>query len=302
MNFTDFQTALLDEIKVISGEELEVFPKKLNKNNGVIKDAMCIRKKGEAMAPLIYLEDYYSQYKNGVPLITLARHMIKLYQEDIPKKAPTSLKSFNDFETVRNKIFCRLVNYEMNSTLLARIPYRRTLDLAITYYYHVDDLVCKDATIVITNEHLIKWKIGEDTLYHIAWENTIRELPCDVERIEDTLRDLMTPEELEEISLSDHSDSDFIPMHIITNSSRCMGAISILYPLSLKKTADHLNSNLYILPSSIHECILIPQHKSYSKQDLEQIVTDINTTQVAPQEVLSNRVYFYNRGKDTISL
>ena len=139
-------------------------------------------------------------------------------------------------------------------------------------------------------------------LYHIAWENTVNQLPSDLKSIEDTLRELMTPEELDEFSIQSEPNPNSVPMHIITNSRRCMGAICILYPESLKKASDRLNSNLYILPSSIHECILVPEHKTYSKDGLEEMVTDINATQVDPQEILSNNVYFYDRSKDLISL
>ena len=74
----------------------------------------------------------------------------------------------------------------------------------------------------------------------------------------------------------------------------------MLYPGVLKAFAEKLEQDFYVLPSSVHETILVPAGKGTDKDTLREIVTDINRTQVAEDEVLADSVYYYSRSKDQL--
>ena len=63
-----------------------------------------------------------------------------------------------------------------------------------------------------------------------------------------------------------------------------------------------LGENYYILPSSIHEVIVVPESKSPVKQDLEEMVREINETQVEEEEILSYRAYYFSRKENRLIL
>lgn len=93
-----------------------------------------------------------------------------------------------------------------------------------------------------------------------------------------------------------------IPMYVITNRARTNGAGAILYPELLKDFATAIHKDLFILPSSVHECILLPVFGDENIDELKSMVKDINETQVAPEEVLSDSVYYYSMEKQCIEL
>ena len=85
------------------------------------------------------------------------------------------------------------------------------------------------------------------------------------------------------------------PMYVLTNRKRCNGAACVLYEQVLENFAKKINDNLYILPSSVHEVIMIPASFAGKASQLREMVEEINATQVEDEEVLSDSVYFFNR-------
>jgi hypothetical protein len=89
-------------------------------------------------------------------------------------------------------------------------------------------------------------------------------------------------------------------MYVATNSRQANGATVICYPDFLRKISESMNTDFYILPSSIHEVILVPMDNGININDLTQMVQQVNKTQLEPEEVLSNHAYYYCRQKNKI--
>lgn len=301
MDYTLFQTTLAKEVQRLAGEDINITIQHMKKNNGVTLDALCIRQEDETVAPLIYLDDFYSRYQQGASITHLAQTLVDQYRET-PPNTHISMKEFRDFDSAKNRIYCRIVNYELNDDRLLEIPHKRFLDLAITYYYQVEESILRDATITITNAHFSFWNISMEDLHETAWKNTLVQFPSNLQSMEDALKEMLCEEEQEELTELSDSQASPVPMYLLSNASRCLGAICMMYPGALKEAAEHLQSNLFILPSSIHECILVPESRSFPKEELEDMVISINTTQLEPQELLSNHVYYYDLDEDSIRL
>jgi hypothetical protein len=110
------------------------------------------------------------------------------------------------------------------------------------------------------------------------------------------------PEELSQYLLPQSKINSQPRMYILTNQKGINGASCLLYENVIRQFAGQINSDLYILPSSIHEIILIPKKQNMKKETFTQMVEDVNRTQVAVEEVLSDHVYHYSREKDRILL
>ncbi len=144
------------------------------------------------------------------------------------------------------------------------------------------------------NEHMKVWGISPDELHECAMKNSRELMPVEVQDIGSLLASMGCPVDLVGVSET--------PMlYVISNKQRCNGAASILYSDCLDQLSEKLGSDLYILPSSVHETLALSVGKS-AVSELAQMVREVNATQVSPQEQLSDHVYRYDAKARTLSL
>ena len=170
-------------------------------------------------------------------------------------------------------------------------PFYRIQDLAVTFRV----LAQKDekgiATVMVTNAMMKQWGLTLEELKELACVNTPRLFPVRVEPLAKVLEDFLPPE---------HAES--IPLYVMTNSVGINGASCILYERVLENLASEWRTDIFILPSSVHEVLLLPVQKGFDKDYLEKIVRESNKTVVSQEEFLSDHVYFYVRKINEIML
>ena len=272
------------------------------KNNNVQLDGLTIMEGGTNLSPTIYLNYFYETYQNGVEFSSILDTILHTYQSNKPRgKIDTSF--FTDYANVRPHIAYKLIHYERNRHLLADLPHFRYLDLAIVFYCLVSSSPSGNATILIRKDHLRFWNISPTQLFDAAKENTPRLLSYDLRNMNDLMEELLAPAHS---TLSDpdikKEDAAICPMYVLTNQNKLNGASCILYEHLLEHFADRLCCDLYILPSSIHEVIMIPATSDTSYQELSQMVQEVNDTQVSPEEILSDHVYYFSRSSGSIRM
>lgn len=196
------------------------------------------------------------------------------------------------------EILYQLINYEENRSLLERTAHIRYLDMAIIFYYWKDVNDRSLGARIVSSRQMEAWGYTLEELERAAALNTPRLFPVSFQPIEELMRELIG----EDLWDTEQVDSVLIPMHVLTNQSKLFGAASILYPKVLWAVSHTLQDDLYILPSSIHECIIVPMSIKYSRNELQKIVREINETQVPKAEILSNHVFIYRKNKDCIEL
>lgn len=307
MTYEDFKIALTSEVVHQAGEEVDVRLHKITKNNGVVMDAMTIMAKGGHVAPTLYLLEYYVRHQEGESVKSMAAEAIKLsLSNPIEKILPEGF--FMTYESVKNRICYRLINYEKNEVFLKEIPHKRYWDLAMVFYYAVDADVLHHATVLIRNTDMERWNVQEEDLMKAAMRNTPVIFPWRFASIQHVIEELMF-EGIEEAMATIEktceimqADEESVPMYILTNKERHYGAACILYPGLLASIADRFGCDLYILPSSIHECIIMPVSEWYTKDGLSKMVQEINEREVDDVEILADHVYVYERETEEIQL
>lgn len=293
MNFNEFKEELVKALSNVF-ENTEISFNTVTKNNGLTLDGLVIISPTSNISPTIYVNHYFEQYENGRDFEDIVNAIADVYTDALPK-TNFDIQSFTEWERVKGNIIYCLVNREKNAELLEKVPHREFLDLAIIYKCLVstsDTDGC--ATIQIKNEHMEYWNVSESDLFTVASENTPNKLKADLMNMFSAISGML--------DLDTDIDLSPSPMFVLSNTSKLNGATAILYNNVLKEFADKVKSDLYILPSSIHETILLPSFEGMSKDELKEMVECVNATQVAPHEVLSDNVYFYDRAKDEISL
>ena len=292
MSFEEFTDYILRHVLIDWKEEASVSLQKVMKNNGTVYTGLHIREREGNMIPAIYLEPYYDKYKKGDSLYSIIRELRENYEW-----AMTRMGSYDfdlaDYNSVKDKLIYRLVNYEKNKDMLNSCPHIRLEDLALTFRWLAHEDSIGISTALVTFQELELWDVtGEDILLD-AQRNTRRLFPEKVMLFDELFCSYMD---------DDYEWDDYIPMYIVTNRQQINGACVILYDDFLKEFVQKNPGDYYVLPSSIHEMILVPADRVKNPESLKNIVHDANRTVVNEDEYLSDSVYYYDSEEDNISL
>ena len=303
-----FTEIIKSEMEKIYSSKCKVDVLNVVKNNGLHLTGITICNRESNMAPTIYLDGYFADYKDGRTMENICKEIVQVYEKNKVQK-DFSLEQVTDFKNVKDRICFKLVNREKNAELLADAPYVEYQDLAVVFYI----LVSKDksgiTSITVRNSLMNMWGMDADILYHLAKKNTQRLFRGRVSSMMEVMTEIIydsadaLDEEMMEtfFDMNVYEDSAF-PMYVATNVFKMNGACILLYDGVLKKFAEKIGSDFYILPSSVHEVIFVPANGDMDARYLIQMVRKVNATEVAPDEVLSNNVYIYHANKDFVEI
>ncbi len=300
MNYETFKSSAVTSIQNYFGENTSVSLHPIIKNNDIRLDGLLIQDQSRNITPTIYLNHYYEEYLSGKPLSSVFEDIILAYQNNVPKEN-IDFSFFMDYDKVKHQIIYKLINHRRNQNLLKDIPHFRFLDLAIVFCCYLPSMPNGNAMILIHNHHLNIWQITADTLYDLAIKNTPILLPYEIAGMEATLKKLCPEFCLPPTTAA--VSTDLPSMYVLSNTEKLYGASALLYPDVVSRFADSIHSDLYILPSSIHEALLLPKEKgSDDITGLNLIIQDINASQVPKEEILSDHVYIFEQASGFITL
>lgn len=277
-----FVTLVKETLQQELGENYVLTIQNVVKVNDTHRCGITIQKKGVNISPTIYLEEYYQQYQSGEVIEDIVECIISRYN-DTEVTSDFDVKGILNFSSIKEKIMFKLINLEKNDEFLQNVPYVPFYDFAIVFYVFVDMHEIGSATITVKNNLLEIWNITKEELYDIAKENTSEKLPFHF---------LSMSVILEELSGKWCGENHM--MYVLTNSKRCLGASCILYEGTLEHIRETLEEDFYLIPSSIHEWIVIPLSCFGCEDEMNDIISEINETQVEEEEILGNRCYYYD--------
>ena len=295
-------------------EKAEISIQQVLKNNDVVLDGLSIRNPDSNLSPNIYLNPLYEQYQKGRNLDELVSSIADTYIENIApleeRAIQMPLDDMFDYEQVKDNIFPRLVNLERNQLGLKDVPYTKLGDLAVTYRVKVSGDSNTLSSLAITNALMEKYGVTTEQLHEQALENMERLLPAAFHSLDDIMTDIMAVElsKNEGISMEEAKDyiREMIPpnasqMYCLTNETKINGATSIINENVQKMIADKVGGDYFVIPSSVHEVLILPKSSDMSPQELESIVKGVNAAYVSPNEFLSDHVYQYDAKEHKLS-
>lgn len=298
MGYKEFVEYIKMNAGYIAGEGGNITINHVIKNNGCEMDGLVIMEKGKDIAPTIYLDSFYELYTNGENIKNIIRQIEVIYEQN-KNNVTFDVNILKHFDTIKDKIVYKVVNYRSNEKLLEQVPHKRILDLAVVFYCLLDNEYGRSATALIYNNNLKNWNVTIDDVYKAALKNTPDLLHSKISSMAALFEKCGVNVDGEEVDLKDYVPSD---MYVLTNESKLNGAACILYENVLYDFAQKLGADLYILPSSVHEVILLPKLSMFEKDELVNMVKEVNTEGVAADEVLSDHVYEYNRTERLITM
>ncbi|MBQ9631866.1 MAG: hypothetical protein IJV04_02980 [Lachnospiraceae bacterium] len=296
MTYEQFLTDILTHIQERLPASTEVELRKIQKNNDQLLDGLVFCDKDANASPTIYLNGFYKKWeKEHASIEEICAEILVQYEQNRIRE-PMDFSFFSDFAKLKDHIIFRIINRELNTGLLSDIPHIDYLDLSITFLVLLSLHEESDATITISNAHMAMWGTNTEELFSLAKQNTPRLLSWDMSSMRDVLSSLDPSSE----ELLPRPDELAFPMYVLTNRIRVHGAGCILYDNLLSQLSREVDDDLYIIPSSIHEVLLIPRALADEEKVLNSMICEVNRTQVPHDEILSDHVYRYSRARDAI--
>lgn len=299
MDFNEFACAVEEQINLnlTGGVRAGIYT--AVKNNGRERTGILIEAPGVNISPTIYLEEFFENYRNGTSMDEVVEEMLKFY-ESIRKEESWNCEDLLTFEGVKDRVVFRLINTAANREFLEEVPHLAFLDLSVVFYVLLEVNGESTATLVVNHAHMRRWDVTVETLWKTAAENAKVLLPAEFFTMKYALREIMGKST--EYGRADQSGNLFAAnvqcsdgMYVLSNKLRSYGAACMAYPHVLDMIGQILRKDFYILPSSIHEVVIVPQNPVLCCSDMNEMVKEVNETQVEDEEVLSDHVYLYER-------
>lgn len=205
--------------------------------------------------------------------------------------ATLNVKNFNE---IKENVVFKLVSKD--EELIKEVPHKDYLDLAIVFYINLNNT----HYALINNEVAEQLKVNEEDLMSVAMQNTPRILGYKLKGIFSTIAEL-TGFEDEIYDIAQLNDST-VPLQVLTNHIGTYGAGVILYPNLMENIAEKFQSDLYIIPSSVHETLIYKNTEQMDEDILKEMITQVNDNEVPKEDILSYNLYFYSREKKEISI
>ena len=302
MNFNEFVNEVKDNIKRFlpeAYENAEVSVMDYQKLNTTYKGLM-VKKEDETITPTINMNQLYKAYQNqpGVTMESVYRRIA-----DVVVEAPiqVNLKAIMDYDIAKDNLFIRVSSAEANKDMLANVPHQLKEDLAITYHVAVSMDEEGLSSMLIKNDLLKQYGITAEQLHEDAMKSSPRIMSPEVSSMGAIMEELvekdlfmMSPEEREMLQESIRESGQMPSFFVVTNQQRIDGAGALFYPEVMDNLGELLGQDYFILPSSIHEMLVLPDNGEVSADELRMMVTEVNATQVAPAERLTNDVYHFD--------
>lgn len=296
-------------------EEAEISIQQVVKNNDVVLDGLSIRNPDSNISPNIYLNPLYEQYQKGRNLDELVSGIADTYIENMEpienRTFQVQIEDIKNYEVVKGEIFPRLVNLEKNTTRLQNVPYMQREDLAITYHVKVSGNRDSIGSLMITNELMEVYGVTKEKLHIQAMENMERLSSPVFLPLGEMIVDVMTEDfgRNEGVSQEEAKEyvKDMIPtggpnVYCLTNQYKMNGAVGIMSESIQQMVADRVGGDYYVLPSSVHEVLIVPQSAGMDPEELTDMVNTVNEGCVMQDEILSDHVYQYDAKEHKLSL
>jgi len=306
MNYNLFLEEVRAAVQENLGSDYEIRIQKITKNNGVVLEGLIIGRVNKIVAPTIYLNSYYMHFTHGMSLQEILDDIISQYKE-ITNVTFGGVKELLDFNNLKDKVVFKLIQREKNQDLLNEVPFFEFQDLEVVLYLLLDENNGGQITALIHNAHMKSWGIEKEELYCLAKKNTPILLAPEIKTMKDVMRDFLK-KDFEELGVDEMLDelleleSERPALYVLSNRKKINGAACILYDKFLRNFAILQNTDIIILPTSVHETILVPDKGNLDYRELQNMVEQINISEVPEEDILSNRIYKYSLQDDRIRL
>ena len=280
-----FPKALKEEMAE-RGVEVEITSRRIDKMNSSY-DAFTVRPIDSPIGVNVSAQKAFSEHEKGTYIDDLAVSFADAVEKGLRESPQVDLESISDYEQMKSKLSMEVVSAEKNAELLESVPHERMEDMAVVYRFVLDQTDSGNGTILVTNQLLDQYGITKEQLRADAMENAPEIRPSEIRGMSEVMSEL-APGMIPEVAPEDEQ------MFVATVPDKIHGAGVIAYPNFMEDAAEKMGGDFFVLPSSIHEVLLVKDNGQMTAKELENMVKEVNATQVEPADQLTDHVYHYD--------
>lgn len=294
MNYETFTEMIKSCLQVQLGEHYKVETMDAPRNNRNDYTALMVLRLfpvESKIGRLIDMEKIYGEYLEGETLKECVNKLVEIFTEAEDEKAYSNItEEVYRWEWAKDRVYPLLVTREGNEKYLSTLLHRPFLNLEIIYYLTVQ-IDGVEGNIKVTKALSGYWNCSEEAVYKRAMVNMEFD-GYDLIGLGTLIED-MTGLKVEE-------NDNY--MYVLSNGNKRYGAAGILSRDTLEMCADKIQESFYLLPSSIHEMIVVPDMGMVNAKELSEMVAAVNREQVMPEERLSEHVFYYDLEKQELQV
>lgn len=288
MNYKEYKKELQELVQKEIGDQAKVVITTQVKSNDVIKEGITFEEAGTHAVPVIYLEEIYNTYQESQAIEESVETVLDIFRNSSPFQREDFALSW---DLIKPKIQIRLLKREWNKKYINSLVYREWLDFAIILVVRVSEKEVGSAVASVSKSMLAALQIDEKELWNAAFENLQKEY--------------FFVQDIRSIFIGETRQSqEGTGVFVATNWNFQYGARVILRKDILKDFAEKNGYNLFILPSSQNEILILGDNGEMQAEDLKEMVASINGDPklISKEEVLSNSVYYYDYEQDEVRI
>ena len=248
---------------------------------------LSIREAGSNMAMSMNMQGVFERVQDGASPRAVIESFAYEVEERLADQPVFDVGRISDYDTMKEHLSIQMVSVKGNEDVLRGVPHTVMEDLAAVYRIQMGD----DASILVTNDLVKNLGISPEQMKADALRSAPEHEPATIRSMAEVMAELMPP--------GMEIPGGEPPMYVAAKEGQAYGAGILAYPGFMELAADRLGGDFFILPSSIHEILLIPDNGSYDWRELEEMVQSVNASTVLPEEQLSDHAYRYD-SKDKV--
>ncbi len=254
---------------------------------------LLVKPEDSSIGITLNISDVYEAFKDeDVTFDEIVDHFVSLTRESLDRTPEFNLEGIDDYENMRTKLIMEVVSAEANKELLETVPHKLLEDMAIIYRFDASSIAGEGASIVLTNVLLDKFGVSAEQVHQDAVKFAPQNRPLEIKGMGEVLAAQMGVDDPSVLGFD--YDPEDEKMFVASVAGNVHGAGILAYQEFMDKAVERVGGSFYILPSSIHELLLIPDSGEFDLKILEQMVREVNATTVDPKDKLTDSVYHYD--------
>ena len=259
-------------------------------------DALSVTPEGSHIGVNANLSAMFEAIENGQDYNEVVSRASESIITDIENTPEINVEDLTNYDEMKSKLAMEVVSADRNAEMLENVPHEQMEDMAVVYRLILGQdsegrssvFVTNDLTVLVTNDLMEQFGVTHEQLHEDAMINAPEIRPSEIRGLSVVMTEMMGPGMTPEIDPADEQ------MFVAGVSDIIYGAGVIAYPNFFEDAAEKLGGDFYVLPSSIHEVLLVRDNGEMTAKDLEVMVKEVNATQVAPEDQLTDHVYHYD--------
>lgn len=295
MDYENFKEQFVEDVRdrlYEQGAEVDLSVHTVNKLNESY-EAITVTPEGSNIGVNIGIDKFYDAIENGKSYDEVVDKAVEVINNGINQRPEFDIASLSDYSQMKEKLAMEVVSAEANKEMLETVPHQNIEDMAVVYRFVLSSDDDGRASILVTNQLLDSMGVTPEQLHADAMENAPQIKPVEIKGMSEVMAEMMGVEQAELMGIFPVAPEDE-QMYVATVPDKVHGAGVLAYQDFMDKVAEKAGGDFFILPSSIHEILIVPDNGKMNLKDLEAMVKEVNATQVSPADKLTDSVYHYD--------